>query len=68
MNPGKNYDNWYHPVHRPQHTMTTSFKSPAAYVQGRGVTDELGDRIEQLGETALVIGDEVVLGIIEDTV
>lgn len=68
MNPGKTYDNWYHPVHTLQHTMTTSFKSPAAYVQGRGVTDELGDRIEQLGETALVIGDEVVLGIVEDTV
>jgi glycerol dehydrogenase len=46
--------------------MPRSFKSPAAYVQGRGVTEELGDRVERMAETALVIGDEVVLGIVED--
>lgn len=49
-------------------TMTISFKSPAAYVQGRDVTEELGERIERLGDTALLIGDEVVLGLVEETV
>ena len=43
-----------------------SFKSPAAYVQGRGVVTELGDRVAPLGSSALVIGDEVVLDIVGD--
>jgi glycerol dehydrogenase len=48
--------------------MTYSFESPAAYVQGRGVTNEIGERIDSLGDTALVIGDDVVLGIVEERV
>ena len=48
--------------------MTVSFKSPAAYVQGRGAIDEIGERADSLGETALVIGDEVVLEIVEERV
>ena len=48
--------------------MTYSFESPAAYVQGRDAIDEVGDRAEPLGETALLIGDEVVLGIVEGRV
>jgi len=48
--------------------MTYSFKSPAAYVQGRDVIGSLGERVEPLGETALVIGDDMVLGIVEERV
>lgn len=48
--------------------MTTfrQFVSPPTYVQGRGVLDELGDHVAPLGETALLLADEVVLGIVED--
>lgn len=48
--------------------MPTVFKSPAAYVQGRGVTTESGDHVASLGETALLIADEIVLDLVEDDV
>jgi glycerol dehydrogenase len=48
--------------------MTYSFESPAAYVQGRGAIEGIGERAASLGGTALVIGDEVVLGIVEERV
>ena len=48
--------------------MVQIFKSPAAYVQGRGVAAEIGTHAEGLGEEALLLGDEVVLDILEDRV
>jgi glycerol dehydrogenase len=48
--------------------MTTVFKSPAAYVQGRGVATEIADHTEHLGDTALLLADEVVLDIVEETI
>ncbi|WP_101294960.1 glycerol dehydrogenase [Halegenticoccus soli] len=45
---------------------TRTFKSPASYVQGRGVLDDLGAHAAALGETALVVGDDVVLDIVGD--
>ncbi len=48
--------------------MPTVYKSPAAYVQGRGVTAEIGDHAASLGETALLIADGMVLDLVEDDV
>jgi len=48
--------------------MTKAFKSPAAYVQGRGVATEIADHTEHLGDTALLLADEIVLNIVEETV
>lgn len=48
--------------------MAQVFKSPAAYVQGRGVAEEIGTHAEGLGEEALLIADEIVLDILEDRV
>jgi glycerol dehydrogenase len=48
--------------------MSRVFKSPARYVQGRGVTDEIGAHVESLGDTALVLGDDLVLGLVGDRV
>jgi len=49
--------------------MTTSvFESPAAYVQGRGVIDDLGEHAGSLGDTALVIADDVVLDLVGDDI
>lgn len=48
--------------------MSKIFKSPAAYVQGRGVADEIGTHTEALGENALLLGDEIVLDLVEDSV
>lgn len=48
--------------------MTKTFKSPAAYVQGRGVATEIAEHTEHLGETALLLADEVVLDIVEEAV
>ncbi|XVH33606.1 glycerol dehydrogenase (plasmid) [Haloferacaceae archaeon DSL9] len=45
---------------------TRLFRSPAAYLQGRDVLDTLGDHAHALGATALVIGDDTVLGLIGD--
>lgn len=47
---------------------TKIFESPASYVQGRGVAAEIGEHANQLGDSALLIGDEVVLDLIESTV
>ncbi|WP_136688770.1 glycerol dehydrogenase [Halorhabdus amylolytica] len=48
--------------------MSKIFKSPAAYVQGRGVADEIGEHTASLGERAVLIADEVVLDLVEDSV
>ncbi|AUV80470.1 glycerol dehydrogenase [Salinigranum rubrum] len=48
--------------------MSRVFKSPARYVQGRGVTAELGAHAETLGDSALLLADGVVLGLVEDEV
>ena len=48
--------------------MSQVFKSPAAYVQGQGVTREIGTHDEGLDEEALLLADEVVLKILEDCV
>ena len=48
--------------------MSRIFKSPARYVQGRGVTADTGTHAAPLGETALLLGDEFVLGLVEDAV
>lgn len=48
--------------------MTRLFKSPTAYVQGRGVLDELGDHAEPLGESVLLLGDDLVLDLVGDRV
>ena len=46
--------------------MIRSFKSPAAYVQGRDALDQLGDRLAPSGESALVLADADVLEIVGD--
>ncbi|AEH39369.1 glycerol dehydrogenase [Halopiger xanaduensis] len=49
--------------------MTTRiFRSPAAYIQGRNVLDDLGDYADPLGDAALVLGDEVVLDLVGERV
>lgn len=48
--------------------MEKLFESPAKYVQGRGVASQLGEHADSLGESALLIGDEIVLGLVEDPV
>ncbi|QSG09678.1 glycerol dehydrogenase [Halapricum desulfuricans] len=48
--------------------MSQVFKSPAAYVQGRGVAEEIGTHAASLGEHALLLADEIVLGLVEDEV
>ena len=48
--------------------MARIFKSPASYVQGRGVADEIGTHAQSLGDEALLLADDVVLGILEDSV
>lgn len=49
-------------------TTTKILKSPASYVQDRGVAANIGEHAEQLGDSALLIADEVVLDLIESTV
>ncbi|WP_086009773.1 glycerol dehydrogenase [Natronococcus occultus] len=46
--------------------MTRSFKSPAAYVQGRDALDQLGDRLASTAASALVLADADVLEIVGD--
>lgn len=46
--------------------MVRTFESPAAYVQGRNATDQLGERAAALAESALLIGDGDVLEIVGD--
>jgi glycerol dehydrogenase len=48
--------------------MTRSFVSPSQYVQAVGVLDQLGSRVHRLGESALLVTDEIVHGIIGDSV
>jgi len=48
--------------------MAQIFKSPAAYVQGRDVAEEIGSHARGLGEEAVLIADEIVLDILEDRV
>jgi glycerol dehydrogenase len=48
--------------------MSRAFESPARYVQGRDVTAEIGAYVASLGETALVLGDGLVLGLVGDGV
>lgn len=52
----------------PTDGVTKTFKSPASYVQGRGVATEIGEHAGALGESALLIADEVVLDLVESTV
>lgn len=44
------------------------FNSPPSYVQGRGVAADIGAHAEQLGDSALLIADEIVLDLVETTV
>lgn len=48
--------------------MAQIFRSPAAYVQGRGVAGEIGTHAAELGEEALLLADGIVLDIVEDSV
>ncbi len=49
--------------------MTTQvFRSPAGYVQGRGVIDDVGGHADPLGETALLLSDDVVFDLVGDRV
>jgi glycerol dehydrogenase len=48
--------------------MARIFESPADYVQGRGVTNDIGTHAKDLGDTALLVADDVVLDIVEDPV
>ncbi|WP_224447455.1 glycerol dehydrogenase [Haloprofundus salilacus] len=48
--------------------MARVFKSPASYVQGAGVADQLGEHAARFGESALLLADEIVLDIAEETV
>ena len=42
--------------------------SPARYVQGDGVIDQLGEYIGKLGTSALLVADDIVWGIVGDRV
>lgn len=44
------------------------FESPANYVQGREVAADIGDHARELGDSALLIADEIVLDLVESTV
>jgi glycerol dehydrogenase len=46
--------------------MLRSFQSPAAYVQGRDVLDELGERLAANADSALVLADADVLDLVGD--
>ncbi|THE66496.1 glycerol dehydrogenase [Salinadaptatus halalkaliphilus] len=48
--------------------MTQVFRSPAGYVQGRNAIDELGEHAADLGDNAVVLGDELVLDLVGDRV
>ncbi|MGB9963110.1 glycerol dehydrogenase (plasmid) [Halobacterium sp. MBLA0001] len=48
--------------------MTSVFKSPSTYVQGRNVTTDIGTHAESLGDTALLVADEIVMDMIESDV
>lgn len=48
--------------------MARIFESPSAYVQGSGVASDVGEHAADLGESALLLADEVVLDIVGDTV
>nr|WP_224332438.1 glycerol dehydrogenase [Haloprofundus halobius] len=48
--------------------MARVFKSPASYVQGAGVAEQLGEHTTEFGESALLLADEIVLDIVEETV
>ncbi|ELY50987.1 glycerol dehydrogenase [Natronolimnohabitans innermongolicus] len=48
--------------------MTQVFRSPAGYVQGRNVINELGEHAADLGDSAIVLGDEFVLDLVGDRV
>ncbi|MFW5956705.1 MAG: glycerol dehydrogenase [Halorhabdus sp.] len=45
--------------------MAHIFGSPESYVQGRGVAGDIGSHTESLGDQALLLADEVVLGLLE---
>lgn len=44
------------------------FKSPASYVQGRGVASDIGEHTESFGDSALLLADETVLDLVESSV
>jgi len=44
------------------------FKSPASYVQGRGVVDAIGTHVDSLGSECVLLADEIVLDLVEDRV
>ncbi|WP_280587565.1 glycerol dehydrogenase [Halorubrum sp. Boch-26] len=48
--------------------MPQVFESPAAYVQGRGVTEEIGAHVAPLGSECLLLADEVVLDLVGERV
>ena len=48
--------------------MAKIFASPANYTQGRGVAAEIGTHAEDLGSSAVLLADEIVMDIVGDTV
>lgn len=44
------------------------YSSPRKYVQGTGVIDELGKYVSELGQSALVVADSLVWGIVKEPV
>ncbi len=48
--------------------MSLVFRSPNGYVQGRGVAADLGMHAGDLGETALLLADDVVMDLVVDPV
>ncbi len=48
--------------------MTSILIAPRRYVQGRGVLGEIGEHLAPLGKRPLVLWDDVVKGIVGDTV
>jgi glycerol dehydrogenase len=45
--------------------MTRAFGSPEAYVQGRNVTAEIGDHAASLGDSTLLLADDVVFDLVD---
>lgn len=44
------------------------FRSPSSYIQGQGVLQELGEQTKKIGDSPLVLADEVVWEIVQETV
>lgn len=44
------------------------FRSPSSYIQGQGVLKELGEQTKKIGASPLLLADEVVWEIVQETV